>query len=149
MMKIRLPRGYEVEIDETEPFTLPEDFEEEITRVFGEYTEETSKYYTYADKLSFIDLCIAYMNGTRNERPYDIVMEKVKRAFAYELEENGEFITEEDVYNMDFMSDCYEDGKTDARLYQDFKEIDKHRKETKQMLLVEIIKIVMRYEKDE
>ena len=35
---IKLPRGLEVDI-----FNLPENFGEEINRVFGEYTQETSK----------------------------------------------------------------------------------------------------------
>lgn len=151
MMKIKLPRGYEIEIDERNEFALPEDFEEEITRTFGEYTLETSKYYTYADKLSFIDLCVSYMNGTKHSPSYayDTVIEKVKRVFAYELEENGEFIEEEDVYNLDFMGDCYMDGRKDCVLFQDYNEYDRYKKEAKQKLLVEIIKIVMRYEKDE
>ena len=37
---INLPRGLEVDI-----FNLPDNFDEEINRVFGEYTQETAKDY--------------------------------------------------------------------------------------------------------
>lgn len=43
---INLPRGLEVDI-----FNLPENFDEEINRVFGEYTQETSKDYRDCDRL--------------------------------------------------------------------------------------------------
>lgn len=147
MMHIRLPRGYEVDIDETDVFKLPEGFKEEIARVFGEYTDGTSEAYTYQDKLCFIDACVKYLNGTREVYESDIVMDKVKSAFAYELEYNGEFITESDVYNLEFMAECYRDGADSARLYQEY-DIDKRRKEVKQKLLIEIIKVVMDWERE-
>lgn len=147
MMHIRLPRGYEVDIDETDVFKVPEGFKEEIARVFGEYTEGTSEACTYQDKLRFIDVCVKYLNGTRDTYESDIVMDKVKDTFAYELEYNGEFITESDVYNLEFMAECYRDGAESARLDQKYDE-DRHKTEAKERLLIEIIKVVMDWERE-
>ncbi len=147
MMHIRLPRDYEVDIDETDVFKVPEGFKEEITRVFGEYTDGTSEAYTYQDKLCFIDVCVKWLNGTRDQYESDIVMDKVKSVFAYELENNGEFITESDVYNLEFMAECYRDGANSARLHQEYDE-DRHKTETKERLLIEIIKVVMDWERE-
>lgn len=45
---INLPRGLEVDI-----FNLPDNFVEEINRVFREYTQETAKDYRDCDRLGF------------------------------------------------------------------------------------------------
>lgn len=58
--RIRLPRGLEVDI-----FNLPENFGEEINRVFGEYTQETSEDYRDCDRLGFIDCCVRHIKPNK------------------------------------------------------------------------------------
>ncbi len=148
-MRINLPRGYTFLIDELKEFELPKDFKEEITRMFDEYTLESSKESIYWDKLLFIDNCVRYLSGRVKKCNCDIVMEQVKDIFEYELVHNGEFITKDDVYNLEFMEACYEGGLQDASLSQEFGEMHMSREESiKQKLLVEIIKIVIMYEKE-
>lgn len=79
--KIKLPRGLEVDI-----FQLPENFDEEINRVFGEYTQETAEDYRDCDRLGFIDCCVRHINGDKDR--YDVVDEKIKDFITYQWEKN-------------------------------------------------------------
>ena len=136
---IKLPRGIEVDI-----FNLPEDFEEQIKESFRGYTEETAKEYRYCDKLGYIDCCIEYLNG--GNRSDDIVNEMVEGRILYEWRENREIIDEDDVYSFEFMEDCYDRGKKDAKLYSHFGSDDHHIYDQIQKVLVKVITIVMNYE---
>ena len=137
--KINLTRGLEVDI-----FDLPEDFKEQVEQAFREYTYGTAKEYMYADKLGFIDRCVEYLNG--NEDSYDVVNTLVEEAMIDEWRNNGEIIKEDDIYNIDFMEDCYKKGKEDARLNSHFRNDDHHIYDQIQKVLVQVIKIVMNYE---
>lgn len=59
---INLPRGLEVDI-----FDLPENFDKEVNRVFGEYTRETSKDYRDCDRLPYQRRCCNYIKGTKRK----------------------------------------------------------------------------------
>lgn len=134
--KVELPRGIEVDI-----FNLPEDFEEQIKESFKGYT---AKEYRYCDKLGYIDCCIKHLNG--GKRSDDIVNEMVEGRILYEWRENGEIITEDDIYCFEFMEECYDRGKDDARLCSHFSSDDHHIYDQIQKVLVKVITIVMNYE---
>lgn len=140
--KINLTRGLEVDI-----FDLPEDFKEQVEQAFREYTYGTAKEYMYADKLRFIDRCVEYLNG--NEDSYDVVNTLVEEAMIDEWRNNGEIIKEDDIYNIDFMEDCYKKGKEDARLNSHFRTDDNHIYDQIQKVLVQVITIVMNYRDEE
>ena len=136
---INLPRELEVDI-----FNLPEDFKEQVEQAFREYTSGTAKAYTYVDKLGFIDRCVEYLNG--NEDSDDVVNTLVEEAMISEWRNNGEIIKEDDIYSIEFMEDCYDRGKEDARLYSHFGSDDHHIYDQIQKVMVKVITIVMNYE---
>lgn len=136
--KIKLPRGLEVDI-----FRIPENFDEEINRVFGEYTKETSEEYRDCDRLGFIDCCVRHINGDKDR--YDVVNEKVKDFITCQWEEYGELNNEDDVYSYDFMTDCYAEGVQNAVLCSHFGTNDHHIYDQIQKVLVRVIRVVMNY----
>lgn len=136
---IELPRGVVVDV-----FNLPDDFEEQITESFEGYTEETAKEYRYCDKLRYIDCCVQHLNGDKNSE--DVVNDLVERRILYEWRENGEIIQEDDVYCFEFMEDCYNRGKENAKLYSHFGSDDHHIYDQIQKVLLKVITIVMNYE---
>ena len=136
---INLPRGLEVDV-----FDLPEDFKEQVEQAFREYTSGTAKEYMYVDKLGFIDRCVEYLNG--DEDSDDAVNSLVEEAMLSEWRNNGEIIKEDDIYNIDFMEDCYRKGKEDKKLNSHFGTDDHHIYDQIQKVLVQIITIVMNYE---
>lgn len=141
---INLPRGREVTMRDYR-IEYPEDFKEQIEECFREYTFETSKDYTDCDRLGFIDCCKKRMSGIGNayEYDYDVVNNKVKAEMACRWDEDSEFLTEDDIYNVDFMVDCYRMGVKDTILCSHFGYDDHHIYDEMQRLLVKIIKIVM------
>lgn len=139
---INLPRGLEVDI-----FDLPENFKEQVEQTFREYTSGTAKEYMYVDKLGFIDRCVEYLNG--DEDSDDVVNSLVEEAMLSEWRNNGEIIKEDDIYQIDFMEDCYNKGKKDAELNSHFGTDDHHIYDQIQKVLVQIITIVMNYEDEE
>ena len=139
---IKLPRGLEVDI-----FNLPENFDEEINRVFGEYTQETSEDYRDCDRLGFIDLCVRYINGDKDR--YDVVDEKVEDYITSQWREYGQLDNKDDVYGIEFMADCYAEGIRNAALCSHFGADDHHIYDQIQKVLVRIIRVVMSYEDKE
>ena len=138
---VELPRGVVVDI-----FNLPDDFEEQIIESFEGYTAETAKEYRYCDKLGYIDCCVRHLNDDKSSD--DIVNDMVENRILYEWRENGEIIQEDDVYSFEFMEDCYNRGKEDARLYSHFGSDDHHIYDQIQKVLVKVITIVMNYEEE-
>lgn len=136
---IKLPRGVVVDV-----FNLPENFNEIVEKSFSEYTEETAKDYQFCDKLCFIDVLIRNINNY--EDTYKAVKELVKEKFEYEWEENGNLITEDDIYCVDFMEKCYEVGNDAARLYSHYGLNNNHIYEQIQKVIVKVITIIMNYE---
>lgn len=136
---IKLPRGLEVDI-----FNLPENFDEEINRVFGEYTQETLKDYRDCDRLGFIDCCVRHING--NKDSYDVVDQKVEDYIISQWRECGQLDNKDDVYSADFMADCYTEGVQNAVLCSHFRTDDHHIYDQIQKVLVRIIRVVMNYE---
>ncbi len=135
---IKLPRGLEVDI-----FHLPENFDAEINRVFGEYTQETSEDYRDCDRLGFIDCCVRHINGNKDR--YDVVDEKVENYITSQWREYGQLDNKDDVYSADFMADCYADGVQNAVLCSHFGADDHHIYDQIQKVLVRIIRVVMSY----
>lgn len=136
---IKLPRGLEVDI-----FNLPDNFVEEINRVFGEYTQGTAKDYRDCDRLGFIDCCVRLINGDKNN--YDVVDEKVEDFIIDQWREYGQLDNKDDVYSADFMADCYSAGVQNAVLCSHFGTDDHHIYDQIQKVLVKIITIVMNYQ---
>lgn len=139
---IKLPRGLEVDI-----FNLPENFDEEINRVFGEYTQQTSEDYRDCDRLGFIDCCVRYINGDKDR--YDVVDEKVEDYITSQWREYGQLDNKDDVYGIEFMADCYAEGIRNAALCSHFGADDHHIYDQIQKVLVRIIRVVMSYEDKE
>ena len=139
---INLPRGLEVDI-----FDLPENFDKEVNRVFGEYTRETSKDYRDCDRLGFIDCCVRHING--NKDGYDVVDQKVEDFITSQWREYGQLDNKDDVYSADFMADCYAEGVRNAVLCSRFGIDDHHIYDQIQKVLVRIIRDVMSYEDKE
>lgn len=139
---INLPRGLEVDI-----FDLPEDFKEQVEQAFKEYTSGTAKAYMCVDKLGFIDRCVEYLNGKVDSN--SAVNTLVEEEMIAEWRANGEIIKEDDIYNIDFMEDCYRKGKEDARLKSHFGTDDHYIYDQIQKVLVQVITIVMNYEDEE
>ena len=135
---INLPIGLKVDI-----FNLPENFDEEINRVFGEYTQETSKDYRDCDRLGFIDCCVRHING--NKDSYDVVDQKVEDYITSQWSEYWQLDNKDDVYSADFMADCYTEGVRNAVLCSHFGIDDHHIYDQIQKVLVIIIRVVMNY----
>lgn len=137
--RIQFPRNVVVDIN-----NVPEDFEEIIRKSFKDYTEGTAEDYTYQDKLAYIDLCRMYLH--RAENASDCVLEIMKNYMEYEVSEFGEVPDKDDYLSVEFMSDCFEKGRTNlyAHYYND------HHIDDKIMaLLVRAIKVVINYEPKE
>lgn len=135
-MKLKFPRGVEVDID-----NVPDDFEEQIRESFRGYTECTAKAYRYQDKLSYIDRCREYAHGDKD--PDLAVGELIKDTFCGRYDEFGEFTSESDFLSEEFMIQCYEAGNMD--LYCHY--TNNHHKDDKIMKLLErAIKVVINYE---
>nr|DAV29435.1 MAG TPA: hypothetical protein [Caudoviricetes sp.] len=139
---INLPRGLEVDI-----FNLPDNFDEEINRVSGEYTQGTAKDHRDCDRLGFIDCCVRHINGDKNN--YDVVDEKVEDFITAQWREYGQLDNKDDVYSADFMADCYSAGVQNAVLCSHFGTDDHHIYDQIQKVLVRVITIVMNYEDKE
>lgn len=136
---IKLPGNVIVDV-----FNLPENFKEIVEKTFSEYTNGTSKDYQYIDKLCFIDVLIRNINQC--EYGYEEVNKLVEEKFSQEWRKNGILITEEDVYNIDFMEECYSAGKEAARLYSRYGLTNEHIYQQIQKVIVKIITIIMNYE---
>lgn len=136
---INLPRELEVDI-----FNLPENFDEEIKRVFGEYTQETSKDYRDCDRLRFIDCCVRHINGNKDR--YNVVDQKVEDYITSQWREYGQLDNKDDVCSADFMADCYAEGVQNAVLCSHFGTDDHHIYDQIQKVLVRIIRVIMSYD---
>lgn len=138
---IELPRGVIVDA-----FNLPEDFEKQIIESFKGYAAGTAKEYRYCDKLGYIDCCVRHLNGDKDSD--DVVNDMVANRILYEWRENGEIIQGDDVYCFEFMEDCYNRGKENARICSHFGNDDHHIYNQIQKVLVKVIAIVMNYEEE-
>ena len=140
---IKLPRDVVVDI-----FNLPENFKEIVEKTFSEYTEGTAKDYQFCDKLCFIDVLMRNINNCEDsyEDSYEAVNKLVEEKFSYEWRENGNLITEDDIYSTDFMERCYVAGIDSARLYSQYGLTNHHIYEQIQRVIVKVITIIMNYE---
>jgi carboxypeptidase C (cathepsin A) len=135
-MKIKFPRNVIIDTD-----NIPQNFEDLIRASFEAYTEETAKDYTYQDKLAYIDKCRMYLH--RAENTSDCVLALMKDYLEYEVTEQGEIPDKEDYLSVEFMENCYENGRTN--LYDHY--TGNHHVDDKIMgLLARAIKVVINYE---
>ena len=144
-IRIELPRGRWVNMNDDYKIEYPEDFKEQIEECFREYTLETSKEYTDCDRLGFVDCCKKRMSGIDNqyEYGYEVVNNKIKTEMVNRWDEEGEFLEEDDIYNADFMVDCYREGVKSTILCSHFGYDNHYIYDELQRLLVRIVKTVM------
>ena len=96
-------------IEPIDTLNLPDDFEDKVKESFAKFTEGTSKEYTYQDKLSYLDnLRIAYLRGNIDSE--EIIKKIIADRVWYELEENGNMPTADDILSVEFMAECFEAG---------------------------------------
>lgn len=133
---IMLPRRVEVDI-----FDLPKDFDDVVKRTFAEYTNGTSKEYRYVDKLGYIDCFISHLNNAFD--PWEEVDNLVKEYSALRWDESRELISEDDIYCVDFMVDCYEKGRDNSRLKSYFGTDDHHIYDEIGKVLIRVITVIM------
>ncbi len=139
-MKFELPRGLIVDTN-----NIPDDFEDQVKKVFEEYTECTHRDYTYQDKLLFIDVCVHILHGDLDK---DVaVMEHMKDTFEYQVSECGTFPNESDFLSIEFMESCYDEGVKSQKLYFSPSCGDEHEIEKIMKILIRIIRSVLDYEK--
>lgn len=145
-MKVNLPRGLQIDI-----FDIPKDIEEIIRQTFHDYTQGTAKAYRYQDKLCFIDRCVEMMHRCTDE--IDAVKQLILDREEFVLDEYGELPDRDEYWSLDFLGECYNQGKKDmqmyARYYTDSQSInlgDKHLNDRIMKLLELIIKVVINYE---
>ena len=141
MMKVLLPRNYEVDLD-----NIPEDFEEHIQKLFSEYTEMTNPCFMYHDKLCFIDMMVKKLHG--NKDADDAVMDAMKDYLEYEVKEYGNIPDKEDYLDVGFMESCYKLGQSSMKMYShEWQQGQRKHDDDKIMKLIcRVIKAVMDYE---
>ena len=140
-MKIILPRGLEVDLDD-----IPVDLEEQVQKCFSEYTRGTNPKYMFHDKLLFIDVMIKKIHG--NKDPEDAVMDAMKDYLEYEVKEYGNIPDKDEYLDIQFMEQCYKIGRESAALYSHefIKGQKKHDDDKIMKALCRAIKAVMDYE---
>lgn len=138
-MNVRFPRGVVVDIN-----NIPEDFDEQIRKSFEAYTDGTAKEYTYQDKLAYIDKCRMYIH--KAESTSNCVVELMKELLEYQVTENGEIPEAEDYLSVEFMEQCFEEGRTN--LYHHYTG-DHHQDDKIMQLLTRAIRVVINYAEDQ
>lgn len=137
-MRIDLPRMDMFDLNE-----VPSNFRELVQTAFAEYTEGTNPDYMYQDKLCYIDTCIERLHKANEDNDIgDMIIDMVK----YELGEQGQLPTNEEVFGYDGLIMAYREGKKKHELYSHQYGRYKHDDEKCMKLLCEIIKAVMDYE---
>jgi hypothetical protein len=137
---VKLPMGMTVDV-----YNLPEDFEEQVQKAFGEFTTGTAKDYTYQDKLCFIDLAIKDLHGDRQS---DKAVRKLMiDYFEAEIDEQGRIANEDDYYSIEFMEWCYQSGAESQKLHSSAFEgaKDYHDREKIEEMLIRFIKAVVEF----
>lgn len=109
-MKIILPRGLEVDLD-----NIPEDLEEQVQKCFAEYTKGTRPDFMYHDKMLFIDVMAKRAHGGKD--PEDTVMDAMKDYLEYRVNACGEIPDASDYLDTGFMEHCYLLGVKSTSLY--------------------------------
>ena len=138
-MKIKFPRAVTIDTD-----NIPSNFEDMICESFAAYTEGTADDYTYQDKLAYIDVCRKLLH--RAENAEDCVLDLIKERLEYEVTEQGEIPDKDDYLSVEFMEECFENGRTN--LYDHYTN-DHHIDDKIMSLLVRAIKVVINYEPKE
>ena len=138
-MTIKLPRNLVFDLDE-----IPDEFEQIISRSFGEFTKGTSSDYRYQDKLLYIDHCVRLLHGDKTTN--NAVRELIHEQVDYQLDEDGTMPDKSDFMGEEFMEQCYEKGLNSARLYSEYQTRGGRTDEKILKLLCRIIKTVICWE---
>ena len=140
-MKIILPRGLEVDLD-----NIPDDLEEQVQKCFSEYIMGTNPKFMYHDKLCFIDVMVKKLHG--NQDSDDAVMDVMKNYLEYEVKEYGNIPDKDDYLDIGFMKQCYNLGQRSMEMYShEWKGKQRKHDDDKIMkVLCRAIKAVMDYE---
>ena len=140
-MILTLPRDLKVDIEH-----VPDDFEEQVRKAFAEYTYGTSKDYTFEDKLMFIDVMMQKIHHTAS---FDAVEQKIFDRIHYNLVDQGELTEPSEFLNVEFMCDCYEQGRKDAQLRCNQLTDDHHVNKKVMKIVYRVIKTVMNWEPED
>jgi len=140
-MNVFLPGGLKVDLD-----CIPDDLEEQVQKVFSEYTEMTNPAFMYHDKLCFIDCMVEKLHGNKDSE--DAVMDAMKDYLEYEVKEYGNIPDKDEYLDVGFMEHCYKLGQKSMEMYshQFIKKQRKHDDEKIMKVLCRSIKAVMDYE---
>lgn len=109
-MNVFLPRGLKVDLD-----CIPDDLEEQVQKVFSEYTEMTNPVFMYHDKLCFIDGIVNKLHGNKDSD--DAVMDAMKDYLEYEVKEYGNIPDKDEYLDVGFMEQCYKLGQRSMKMY--------------------------------
>lgn len=134
-MEVKLPRGLRIDLD-----NIPENFDAQIRQCFAEYTEGTADAYTFEDKLCFIDVCVELLHREKDSE--EEVLDLMKGYMEYMVREQGEVPSEEDYLSLEFMQDCYSEGKKMNQLYSRYVD-DMKDNERIEKLLLRIMKVIL------
>lgn len=134
-MKVKFSSYLEIDTDH-----IPDDFDELVLKAFQKFTIGTSKDYTYQDKLLFIDTMRIHLH--KADDADERVRELMHEMLDYEVKEHGDFPQREDYLSIEFMSSCYDAGRTN--LYAQYTR-DRNVNEAIMHLLVRAIKVVINY----
>lgn len=140
-MIIELPTGIKVDTESIQRMEFG-DLYKAVQEGFAEYTSGTNPKYMYEDKLMFIDLMAAKLH---HADPGEKVNRLIKKTFSQRLDEYGEFMDESEFLSIEFMEDCYQLGKGDAKLYLRNLSGNLHTDEAIMMIECIVIKAVMDY----
>ena len=136
-MKITLPRGVQIDIDH-----VPDDLEEIVQKTFGEYTNGTSRSYTYEDRLMYIDVMMKNIWHSDAQRDVEIL---ILDRFKYNLRDQGELTEPEEFLSVEFMEECYSLGHDRARLRCRGVTDDRHDDEKIMKIIERVIRAVMNW----
>ena len=140
-MKVNFPRGLVFDLS-----NIPEDFDEQIRKAFHDYTDGTHPDYTFHDKLAFIDRTVELLR--RSSDSYDAVKHLLHGLCEYYLDELDRMPESDDYNCIEFMEQCWTDGKKSQRLYGHHTEYSENTKENDEImkLLIRVMKVVLDYE---
>lgn len=140
-MVITLPRGIKIDIDR-----VPGNLEDIVQKSFGEYTQGTSRAYTYQDRLMYIDVMMKNIWHADAQRD---VQKMILDRFKYNLDDQGELTEPEEFLSVSFMEDCYDLGHDRARLRCRGVTEDRHDDEKIMKIIERVIRAVMNWEPEE
>lgn len=137
-MIIRLPHIEQISTEQ-----LPNNFDDLVRESFAKFTQGTSKYYRFVDKLLYLDNLRKYYT-TDFKYDYDAVKKIMTNYFEFKIDEFEEFPDERDFLSTEFMEVCFKEGFFPLRRYYDLD--SSSRNDRVQKTILRIIQLVVNYE---